>query len=105
VTSFEIAYLCFGSFVCLAGLTMIATYSATNPWWRTHIGRMLVTYAAAEIMMSFILLLAVVVHIGPHWFRGVWFVLQAIVGGCFVFQTIVILRLHKAARNARELDH
>lgn len=85
----------------MAGLTMITTYTATNPWWRTHIGRMMVIYASAEIGMSMILMLAVADHVGPRWFGPVWlpwFALQVIVGGCFVYQTIVIIRLYRLRR-------
>lgn len=99
--SFENWYLVFGSFVISAGIVMVATYSLTNPWWRTHIGRMLITYAVAEILMSALLMSAVVWHVNPHWFRGAWFVLQAIVGGTFWFQTFTIVRLHRQRLRAR----
>lgn len=102
MNSFEILYLCFGGFVCLAGATMIVVYTVAYPWWRDHLGRMMVTYAAAEVAMAAILLLAVVAHIGPHWFRVLWFILQAVVGGCFCYQTWTIIALQRARRAHRE---
>jgi hypothetical protein len=95
VTGFEIAYLCFGSFIVLAGLIMIATYSLTNRWWQTHVGRMMVTYAAAEVLMSLLLTVTIVLHLHPIWFRGAWFVLQLIVGATFCYQTAAIVKLHR----------
>ena len=98
MTGFEVMYLCFGTFVTSAGVIMIVSYSLTNPWWRNHIGRMLVMYAMAEVVMSLILLLTVVAHVSPQWFRGVWFVLQTIVGCTFWFQTWTIYRLYRQRR-------
>lgn len=98
--SFEILYLIFGTFVISAGVIMIAVYSLTNPWWRTHLGRMMITYAAAEILMSALLVSTVVWHFSPYWFRAVWFVLQVVVGCTFWFQTITIIRLRR-----RRLQH
>lgn len=95
---FEILYLVFGSFVTLAGVVMIAVYSASYPWWRDHLGRMMITYAAAEVCMSAILLVTVVGHVSPFWFRAVWFGLQIIVGCTFCFQTATILRLRRQRR-------
>lgn len=95
MTGFEVMYLCFGSFVTSAGLIMIVVYSLTNPWWRTHLGRMMITYAAAEVLMSLLLLLTVVGHVSPVWFRTVWFALQTVVGGTFWFQTAVIIQLYR----------
>lgn len=98
MSDFEILYLIFGSFVSGAGITMIATYSASYPWWRDHVGRMMITYAAAEVLMSVILLVTVVGHVSPFWFRAVWFGLQLIVGGTFCFQTVTIVRLRRQRR-------
>lgn len=95
MSDFEIMYLIFGTFVVSAGVVMITTYSLTNPWWKTHIGRMMITYAAAEILMSVLLLATVVWHVSPHWFRGVWFGLQTVVGCTFWFQTFTIVRLRQ----------
>lgn len=99
MTRFEVAYLCFGSFIISAGMAMVTTYSLTNPWWRTHLGRMMITYAVAEIGMSALLMSAVVWHVSPHWFRLVWFGLQAAVGGTFWFQTFTILRFYRQRRH------
>jgi len=98
MTGFEVMYLCFGTFVTSAGIVMVVTYSLTYPWWTTHVGRMLVIYAVAEILMSLILLLAVVAHLNPTWFRLVWFVLQTVVGCTFWYQTWTILRLYRQRR-------
>lgn len=98
MTSFEIMYAIFGSFVTSAGIVMVITYSLTNPWWKTHLGRMMITYAIAEIIMSGLLMFTVLTHISPEWFRGVWFALQTIVGMTFWFQTSVIIRLHREKR-------
>ncbi len=95
MNSFETTYTIFGSFVISAGVVMIITYSLTNPWWRGHIGRMLVTYAAAEVIMSALLVSAVVWHTSPHWFRAAWFTLQTVVGCTFWFQTATIVRLYR----------
>lgn len=95
MSPFEILYLVFGGHLIMAGLIMITVYSLTNPWWTTHIGRMMITYAAAEILMSVLLMAAVVGHFNPHWFRAAWFALQTVVGSTFWFQTYVIVRLHQ----------
>lgn len=102
MTSFQIEYLIFGSYVIVAGLVMITTYSLTNPWWRSHLGRMMIAYASAEILMSTLLMMTVELHVSPTWFRGVWFVLQAIVGTTLVYQTATIIRLHRAVQRERE---
>lgn len=101
--TFEVLYLIFGSFITLSGVMMIVTYSLTNPWWRTHLGRMMITYAAAEVIMSTLLLSAVVWNFSPAWFRAAWFVLQVVVGGTFCFQTVTIIKLHRQ-RRARERE-
>jgi hypothetical protein len=98
VNAFEILYLCFGSFVAIAGVAMIGTYSATYPWWRNHVGRMMVTYAGAEVLMSLLLLFTVVGHVSPMWFRAVWFILQTAVGCAFCFQTVLLVRLYRQRR-------
>lgn len=98
MVKFEVLYLIFGSFITSAGVIMVITYSLTNPWWRSHIGRMMITYAVAEILMSVLLLITVVGHVSPEWFRGVWFGLQVIVGCTFWFQTFTIIKLHRAKR-------
>lgn len=98
MSDFEILYLVFGTFVTAAGIIMIGTYSASYPWWREHIGRMMITYAAAEVFMSLILLVTVVGHVSPLWFRAVWFGLQTIVGATFCFQTAMIVRLRRRRR-------
>jgi hypothetical protein len=95
MTKFEVMYLVFGTFITSAGVVMVLTYTLTNPWWKTHIGRMMITYAVAEILMSALLMATVVWHVSPEWFRGVWFVLQTVVGCTFWFQTYVIVRLHQ----------
>ena len=93
--SFEILYLIFGTFTISAGVIMIIVYSLTNRWWRTHLGQMMIIYAVAEILMSLLLMITVVGHFSPHWFRGVWFGLQTVVGCTFWFQTITIVRLYR----------
>lgn len=93
--TFEIEYTVFGLFLITAGLAMIVTYTLTNPWWRSHLGRMMVTYAAAEVIMSSLLFATVVFHMHPTWFRNFWFALQVIVGGTFWYQTFTIVRLHR----------
>jgi len=92
---FEIMYLIFGGHLVLSGVSMVVAYSLSYPWWREHLGRMLVTYAVAEILMSVLLLVTVVGHVSPHWFRAVWFALQVIVSGTFWFQFATIIRLRR----------
>lgn len=104
--SFETQYLVFGGFVISAGIAMILTYTLTNPWWRTHLGQMLIVYAVAEVAMSALLMSAVVWHFSPHWFRGVWFGLQTVVGGTFWFQTAVLIRIRRErVRRGRRAQH
>lgn len=98
MSDFEILYMIFGSFVTAAGVIMIGTYSVSYPWWKDHLGRMMITYAAAEVFMSLILLVTVVGHVSPLWFRAVWFGLQTVVGGTFCFQTVTIIRLRRRRR-------
>lgn len=99
-------YLGFTAFLVTSGLTMIVTYSLSYPWWRDWLGRLVIIYASAEIGMSAILCLAVVFHINPVWFRGVWFALQAVVGLTFCAQTVAIVRLRTGRRRREqpELD-
>lgn len=107
MTTFEVTYLIFGIFVISAGVVMITVYSMTYPWWQGHLGRMMITYAAAEVIMSALLMSAVVWHVSPHWFRIAWFVLQTVIGGTFWFQTLMIVTLHRqnhrTERSRREL--
>jgi hypothetical protein len=98
VSGFELAYLIFGSFLISAGVIMVTTYTITNPWWRSHLGRMMIVYAMAEILMSTLLMVSIVGHVAPHWFRGVWFVLQTTVGCTFWYQTFTIIKLHLRTR-------
>lgn len=100
MNAFRIAYLVFGSFICVSGAAMIVTYSRSYPWWRDSMGRMMVVYAGAEILMSGMLTITVVAQTGPHWFRAVWFALQILVGSCFCYQTLAIIRL----KRGREAD-
>jgi hypothetical protein len=90
----------FTTFVVVSGLTMIITYSLSYPWWRSGLGRMMITYASAEIAMSAILCSSIVFRYGPEWFRGLWFGLQAIVGLTFCAQTTAIIRLRRARGRA-----
>lgn len=96
MSQFEELYLAFGSFVIIAGVVMIVSYSLTNPWWRSHLGRMMITYAAAEVLSGILLMTTVVWHFSPHWFRAAWFALQFIVGCTFWYQTVTIIQLHRA---------
>lgn len=98
MSEFNLMYLCFTGYLVASGLTMIATYSFSYPWWRYGLGRIVIIYASAEIAMSAILCLAVVWHISPVWFRGVWFGLQAVVGTTFCVQTAEIVRLRRRRR-------
>jgi len=102
MNDFEIAYLIFGTFVIISGVTMIVTYTATNPWWKDHLGRMMIAYAATELAMSSLLLITVEFHTGPHWFRIAWFCLQTILGLCFCYQTRLIVNIHRQRRRERE---
>lgn len=98
MNEFEAMYLGFASFIVVSGLAMIVTYSLSYPWWRNGLGRLVVTYASAEILMSAILCCAVVFHVNPVWFRAVWFGLQAVVGTTFCVQTTLIVRLYRKRR-------
>lgn len=98
MSDFEILYLVFGGGVILSGIAMLVTYTASFPWWRDLVGRMMVTYAAVELCMSALLMSTVVFHVGPHWFRGVWFGLQALLTFTFAFQTWTIVKLRRQRR-------
>lgn len=105
MTGFQIQYMIFGTYVIVSGMCMVLVYSLTNPWWRSHLGRMMVTYAGAEICMSALLMITVEFQVSPHWFRAVWFALQTVVGSVLVFQTHTILKLHReAVRRAQKGD-
>jgi hypothetical protein len=95
LTGYEVLYAFTGSYIILAGLAMIVVYSITNPWWRNHYGRMLITYAVAEILMSALLMAAVIAHMNPWWFRYTWSGLQVVVGSVLCYQTAAIIRLHR----------
>lgn len=97
-------YLCFTGFLVTSGLTMIATYTLSYPWWRSWLGRIVIIYASAEIGMSVILCLAVVWHTNPAWFRGVWFALQGTVGATFCVQTATIVKLRRRRELRTRLD-
>jgi hypothetical protein len=101
MTAFRVEYAIFGSFVILSGLVMIVTYSLTNPWWRSHLGRMMVTYASAEILMSTLLMVTIEFQVSPIWFRDVWFALQTAVGLCLCYQTSAIIRLHRETKREK----
>lgn len=93
--AFEIEYLVFGGFNITACLVMIVVYTVTTPWWRNMLGRMMVAYAAADMIMASLLMATVVGHFAPHWFRTAWFALQTVVGAIFWFQTAMIIKLHR----------
>lgn len=97
-------YLVFGSFVILSGLAMVISYSLTSPWWRSHLGRMMITYALAEIGMSTLLMVTVEFSVSPAWFRTVWFVLQTMVGTALTYQTYVIFKVAREVRQQRRED-
>lgn len=103
--AFKIEYAIFGSFVIVSGLVMIITYSLTNPWWKSHLGRMMIAYATAEILMSSLLMITIEFQISPTWFRGVWFALQSIVGLCLSYQTYEIIRLHRRMQTGEATSH
>jgi uncharacterized membrane protein len=98
-------YLASGSFTCLAALVMLTVYSLTTNWWRTHLGRMMATYAVAETGMAAIFVAGVSFHINPHWFRWAWIGLQVTVGIVLWYQTITIIRLNRSVRKAQEGDN
>lgn len=98
----ELLYLYSGFFTSAAGLLMMITYSLTNPWWRTQVGRMLITYAVAETGMSFIFAMIIGFHINPTVFRYVWVGLQFTVGCTLWFQTGVIIQLYLSRRRNRK---
>jgi hypothetical protein len=97
----ETLYLVSGFFTSLAGFTMILVYSLTNPWWRTLVGRMLITYAVAETGMSLIFALAIGFQINPLIFRYLWVGLQASVGCMLWLQTSMIIVLAVRRRRRR----
>jgi hypothetical protein len=96
----ELTYGISGTFTSLAGLAMVLVYSLTNPWWRSHTGRMLITYAVAETGMSAMFAAAVVLHMNPIWFRWLWIGLQATVGCVLWYQTALIVHLTRQARES-----
>jgi hypothetical protein len=98
-------YLASGSFTCLAAIVMLTVYSFTTNWWRTHLGRMMATYAVAETGMSAIFVAGVSFHINPYWFRWVWISLQVTVGLVLWYQTFTIFRLNRSVRKAQEGKH
>lgn len=103
--AFRIAYLVFGTSICVSGLTMIVTYSRAFPWWRDPIGRMMVVYAGAEVIMSALLTITVVTRSGPHWFRTIWFLLQVVLTFCFIYQTRTILKLKRERETDAGREH
>ena len=98
MTGYEKLYAATGSYIILAGVLMIVVYRITTPWWRNPYGRMLITYAVAEIAMSVLLMAAVLGHLNPWWFRYAWSVLQVIVGSVLCYQTFAIIKLHRSSR-------
>lgn len=96
----ELLYLISGSFTSAAAFFMILVYSLTNPWWTNHVGRMLITYAVAELGMSLIFALAIGFHVNPVLFRYLWVGLQAVVGGTLWLQTWMIFLLWRRKRKA-----
>jgi hypothetical protein len=95
LSSFQVEYLIFGGTLIVSGVLMIVTYTLSYPWWRDLLGRMLVTYAAAEITMATLLAVTVVWQTGPTWFRPAWFTLQSMISWCFLYQTWTIRRLKR----------
>lgn len=98
MSDFQIMYACFGGFLTLSGIIMVITYSLTNPWWTNQLGRMMIAYAVAEILMSVLILTTVLFQFAPYWFRFAWFGLQTVIGSTFCYQTSVIIRLHRSKR-------
>jgi hypothetical protein len=95
LSSFQVEYMIFGGVLILSGLLMIVTYTVSYPWWRDLLGRMMVTYAVAEITMATLLAVTVVWETGPTWFRPAWFTLQCMIAGCFLYQTWTIRKLKR----------
>lgn len=100
LSPFQVEYLVFGGALVLSGLLMIFTYSVSYPWWKDLVGRMMVAYAASEILMASMLAVTVVWQTGPGWFRPAWFTLQSLIAVCFLYQTRTIRRL----KREREAD-
>lgn len=98
----ELTYAMSGSFTTLAGTVMIIAYSLSAPWWRSHTGRMLVSYAIAETGMSAIFAAATTFHINPVWFRVVWVGLQATVGVVLWYQTAMIIKFNRQSTKEGE---
>lgn len=94
----ELMYLFSGIFTSLAAFLMIVIYTLTNPWWTNHVGRMLITYAVAEMGMSLIFALAIGFHINPVVFRYLWVSLQFTVGCVLWVQTWMIFVLWQRKR-------
>lgn len=103
MSEFVWMYLGFSGFQMIAGTVMIVTYSVSFPWWRDPLGRMMVTYATADLLMALLLCVTVVWHLHPVWFRAVWFALQVMMGAAFCFQTRTILQIRRVrAARARQ---
>lgn len=88
------------AFTTVAGLVLVAVYGVVAPWWRSHVGLMMMVYAVTITALSTIALLATGFGVDPGVLRVVRAALILAVGLVMVSQTVIILRRQLTNRGA-----
>lgn len=92
----------YGSLFCLAAcLLFIGVYTAMpfvtgrERWWSSHIGRLLVTKAAALAGLMAIVVVAYLSDTDLEWVRSVRGVFAAVIGVMMVYQSRLVIRIQR----------
>lgn len=95
----------YGSLLCLAGClmfvgvyTVMAYVTGRIPWWRSRIGRMLVTKALAIAGLMLIIIVFYLFEVDATWIRTIRGVFAGLVGTVMFYQAWLVYRLQRFPR-------
>jgi hypothetical protein len=92
----------YGSLFCFTGCaafigvyTAMAFITGRVPWWKSHIGRMMVTKAAAIAGLMLIVIVLYLSDIDLEWVRSFRGIFAAVVGVMMFYQAVIVYRLQR----------
>lgn len=91
----------YGSIAALLGcVVFIGLYSGMAPWWKGHVGRMLVTTAAAIAGLMLITIVFYVFDLEQEWIRVARGCLAFVIGTMMFYQAYLVYALQKEREDA-----
>jgi hypothetical protein len=91
----------YGSILALIGcVSFIGLYSGMAPWWKGHVGRMLVTKAAAIGGLMAITVAFYAFDLDQEWIRVARGCLSFVIAAMMFYQTYLVYALQKEREDA-----